>query len=110
MDNTRTIEKIKKLESKKKTNKVIKFLDSKDVEVVEAAMKALGTIKDEDSVNTVAHMIDSSDPAIRIAAAGCLGEIGTEYCKTYLQHRAHNESDENVKAAITGALHCIAAK
>ncbi|HKM34358.1 MAG TPA: HEAT repeat domain-containing protein [Lachnospiraceae bacterium] len=109
MDNTRTIEKIKKLGSKKKSNKVIQFLDTNDIEVVKAAMQALSTIKDEDSVNTIAHLIDSSEPEIRIAAAGCLAEIGSEYCKTYLQHRIQCESDENVKAAISEALHCIAA-
>ena len=109
MDNTKTIEKINKLAEKKKSAKIIKFLDANEVDVIIAAMDALGTIRDEDSVNSIAHLIDHEDPKVRCAAANCLGQIGTEYCKTYLQHRAASESDATVKTAITDALHTLAA-
>lgn len=109
MDNTKAIEKIKKLEAKRKSGKIIKFLKSEDEDVVRAAISALGNVKDEDSVNTVAHLIDHVNPEIRSEAAKCLGKIGTEYCKTYLQHRVASETEENVKAAISEALHTIAA-
>lgn len=108
MDNTKTIQKIQKLADKRKSAKVIKFLESSDKEVVEAALNALCQIQDEDSVNTAAHLIDNSDPEIRIAAAKALGGIGTEYVKTYLQHRMTTEQDEDVKKAIMEALHTIA--
>lgn len=108
MDNKRTIEKIEKLGVKRKSAKIIQYLKTDDVEVLSAAMKALGNIKDEDSVNTVASLIDNENPEIRKAAAECLGNIGSEYCKTYLQHRAANEKDESVKSAISTALHAIA--
>lgn len=110
MDNAHTIEKINKLAAKRKSDKVIKFLSSKEQEVVMAALNALSVIKDEDSVNTVAHMIDHEDPVIRREAAKALGGIGSEYAKTYLQHRMATESDEVVKKAIMDALHAISEK
>lgn len=110
MDNAHTIEKINKLAEKRKSDKVIKFLNSKEEEVVFAALKALSEIRDEDSVNTVAHMIDHEDPVIRREAAKALGGIGSEYAKTYLQHRMATESDEAVKKAIMDALHAISDK
>lgn len=109
MDNASTIEKIRKLAEKRKSDKVIKYLDSKEEEVVLAALRALSGIGDEDSVNRIASLIDSDDAAIRKEAAGALGGIGTEYAKTYLQHRMSTEKDETVKAAIMEALHVIAA-
>lgn len=109
MDNARTIEKIHKLTEKRKSDKVIKFLGSSDEEVVVAALEALSKICDEDSVNSIASMIDSGSVTIRIEAAKALGSIGTEYSKTYLQHRMATEQDETVKKAIMDALHAIAA-
>lgn len=108
MDNAHTIEKIQKLAEKRKSDKVIKFLDSSETEVVLAALKALSQIGDEDSVNRIASLIDCDDPQIRAAAAESLGSIGTEYAKTYLQHRMAEEKDEKVKTAIRDALHAIA--
>lgn len=110
MDNSSTIEKIHKLAEKKKSAKIIKFLDSRDEQVVLEALRALSRIGDEDSVNRIASMIDSEDAAIRKEAAGALGGIGTEYAKTYLQHRMTAEKDETVKKAISEALHVIASK
>lgn len=107
MDSSRTVEKIQKLAEKKKTAKIIKFLESSDTAVVVAALKALAEIKDEDSVNSISARIDSESAEIRVAAAGALGAIGTEYAKTYLQHRSASEKDEKVKAAISEALHQI---
>ena len=65
-------------------------------------------IKDEDSVNSIAHMIDNPDTKIRVEAAKALGSIGTEYAKTYLLHRLNAEQDETVKTAIKEALHTLA--
>lgn len=107
MDNAHTIEKIHKFTEKKKSDKVIKFLGSSDTEVVVAALEALSQIRDEDSVNSIAGMIDSTEPRIRIEAAKALGSLGTEYAKTYLQHRMTSEKDETVKKAIMDALHNI---
>ena len=100
--------KIQKLLEKGKSDKIIKYLGSSDDKVVVAALEALSQIKDEDSVNSIAHMIDSPDPKIRIEAAKALGNIGTEYAKTYLLHRLNAEQDETVKTGIKDALHTLA--
>lgn len=102
--NEGTLKKIEKLESKRKVDKILKFLDDSDDEIVIAAMGALSRIADEDSVNSVAHMIDSASPAVRKGAAEALSTIGTSYAKTYLQHRMVQEKDADVKAAILAAL------
>lgn len=110
MEHQHTIEKIQKFAEKKKSAKIIKFLDASEPEVVVAALEALAEVRDEDSVNSIAGMIDNAAPQVRMASAKALGEIGTEYAKTYLQHRAAVEQDEKVKEAIKDALHAIAAK
>ena len=70
--------------------------------------RSLSRINDEDSVNSIAQMIDNPDTNIRIEAAKALGSIGTEYAKTYLLHRLNAEQDETVKTAIKEALHTLA--
>lgn len=110
MDTNRTVEKIQKLVEKKKSDKIIKYLGASETEVVVAALEGLSEVKDEESVNSIASMIDNAAPEVRSASAKALGEIGTEYAKTYLQHRAATEKDEKVKEAIMTALHAIAAK
>ena len=102
------LSKIQKLQEKGKSDKIIKYLSSSDDTVVVAALEALSRIKDEDSVNSIAHMIDNPDPKIRVEAAKALGSIGTEYAKTYLLHRLNEEQDETVKTAIKEALHTLA--
>ena len=100
------LSKIQKLQEKGKSDKIIKYLSSSDDTVVVAALEALSRIKDEDSVNSIAHMIDNPDT--KIEAAKALGSIGTEYAKTYLLHRLNAEQDETVKTAIKEALHTLA--
>ena len=102
------LSKIQKLQEKGKSDKIIKYLSSSDDTVVVAALEALSRIKDEDSVNSIAHMIDNPDTKIRIEAAKALGSIGTEYAKTYLLHRLNAEQDDTVKEAIKEALHTLA--
>nr|WP_318686571.1 HEAT repeat domain-containing protein [uncultured Acetatifactor sp.] len=85
----------------------MEFLTSSDTEVVVAALEALSRIRDEDGVNSIAAMIDNAEPRIRTEAAKALGSLGTEYAKTYLQHRMASERDETVKKAIMDALHVI---
>ena len=52
------LSKIQKLQEKGKSDKIIKYLSSSDDTVVVAALEALSRIKDEDSVNSIAHMIE----------------------------------------------------
>jgi len=108
MDAAKSKEKIQKLTEKRKSAKIIKFLNADENEIVIAALDGLSQIKDEDSVNQIARMMGHSEPAIRAAAAGALGNLGTEYAKTHLQHKMSTEKDESVKAAIQKGLHAIA--
>lgn len=110
MDNTRKIEKIQKLGEKKKSGAVINFLNSKDVEVVKAAIETLALIQNEESVNSITPLIDDADPQIRSAAAKAMAVIGTEHSKTYLHHRYSVEKEESVKADIMEALQIIRSK
>ena len=63
------LSKIQKLQEKGKSDKIIKYLSSSDDTVVVAALEALSRIKDEDSVNSIAHMIDNPDTKIRVEGA-----------------------------------------
>ena len=58
------LSKIQKLQEKGKSDKISKYLSSSDDTVVVAALEALSRIKDEDSVNSIAHMIDNPDTKI----------------------------------------------
>ncbi len=110
MNNESTIKKIEKFKEKKKTDKIVHYLKSEDDEIVMEAMKALSQVGDETSLNQIIPMIDHEKPVIRKAAASALGALGTEYAKTYLQHRMAKEQDAQVKEAITEALHTISNK
>lgn len=107
MNNASTIKKIEKMEKKRRSDKIVKFLSSSDEEVVEAALNALSRIGDEIAINSVTPMIDNENIEIRKSAIKAIGTIGTEYSKTYLQHRMTKESDEEVKALILDTIHSI---
>ena len=62
MDTNRTVEKIQKLVEKKKSDKIIKYLGASETEVVVAALEGLSEVKDEESVNSIASMIDNAAP------------------------------------------------
>lgn len=108
MDTAQTKEKIQKLTEKRKSAKIIKYLDSNDKEIVIAALHGLSQIGDEDSRNVISKLIDSEEPKIRIEAAKALGNQGGEYAKSYLQHRMSKEKDSEVKQAIMDSLKGIA--
>lgn len=100
-------QKIEKLLEKKKSDKIVKFLGEKDPKVVSEALKALGEIGDETSINSVSSYIDSENTEIRQAAIEATGAIGTEYSKTFLQQRLMKEKDEKMKALILDMIHQI---
>lgn len=100
MDNAGNLKKIEKLEAKRKSDKIAKYLESNDAETVAAALEAMGRIGDEVSINCVTSRIDNPDVTIRKAAIKATGAIATEYSKTILQHRITKETDEEIKALI----------
>lgn len=104
MSEEKDIEKIGKLTEKRKSDKIAKYLDKNDVEVVKAAITALGSIQDETSVNLLSKLIENSNPEIRKAALVAFGNGGTEYAKTLIQHRAAVESDPQVQEVAKSIL------
>ena len=106
MSDESTIEKIKKLEGKKKSAGIIKLLDGKhsDAEVMCAALEALSNIGDEDSVNHITHFLDHPDSKVRIAACKAGVKIGTEYMKTRVRYQLSVKQDPQTKAAIQEAF------
>lgn len=102
MSDQNTIEKIKKLEGKKKSGGIIKLMDSKhtDPEVICKALEALAAIGDEDSVNHITHYLDHENADIRLTACKAGIAIGTEYMKTRVQYQLGAEKDPAIKKAI----------
>ncbi|WP_167958093.1 HEAT repeat domain-containing protein [Anaerosporobacter faecicola] len=104
MSEEKDVEKIRKLTEKRKSDKVAKYLDKNDVEVVKAAITGLGSIQDETSVNLLSKLIENANPEIRKAALVAFGNGGTEYAKTLIQHRAVVESDLQVQEVAKSIL------
>lgn len=102
------LQKIEKLEAKKKSDKLLKYLKDSDVEVMTAAMNALARIGDEDGVNSVMKLIDAEDTNVRRAAIKASGIIGSQYAKTLLQQRMAKETDEETKKILLDTLHTFA--
>lgn len=100
MNNAGNLKKIEKLEEKRKSDKIAKYLTSGDEETVVAALEALGRIGDETGINSVTSFIDHPDAEIRKASIRATGEIGTEYSKSMLQNRIQQETDEEIKQLI----------
>lgn len=98
------LQKIEKLEAKKKSDKLLKYLKSSDVEIMTAAMNALARIGDEDGVNSVMKLIDAEDINVRRAAITASAHIGSQYVKSLLQHRMARETDEETKKLLMDAL------
>lgn len=97
MSEDAAINKIMKLTAKKKSEKVVKYLKDKDVEVVKAAIAGLGQIKDETSVNQLAKLIEDQNPEIQKAAIVAFAGVGSEYAKSLLQHLITKVTNQDVK-------------
>lgn len=97
MSEERDLEKIQKLLAKGKTEKIGKYLNDKNIEVVKAAIAALGESKDEASTNLLSKLIDHQDPEIKKVAIVAFGKSGSEYSRTLIRHLVATEKDEQVK-------------
>lgn len=106
MSDQSTIEKIKKLESKRKSGGIIKLMDSRhaDSDVIRAALEALANIGDEDAFNRITHYMEDEDPDIRLCACKAGIKIGSEYMNTRIHYQLSVEKDEATKKAIQEAL------
>lgn len=106
MSDQATLDKIKKLASKRKSAGIIKLMESKhaDNELLCAGLNALADIADEDSTNELTHYLDHEDPNIRTTACEAALRIGTDYIKTRVRYQLTQEQDPEVKKAVQEAF------
>ena len=110
MSTEKNVEKINKLAAKKKTQKIIDYMKSKDKTTRLAAIKALGASGGEEAFNQLVSMLNSTEADERAAAALALGELGIERGSSFLSHRLLSENDANASAAIREAMKMIRAR
>ncbi|NCB93257.1 MAG: HEAT repeat domain-containing protein [Clostridia bacterium] len=106
MSNQSTIEKIKKLEAKRKSSAIVKLMGGKntDPEVICAALESFANIGDEDALNTITHCMENENPQVRICACKAGLKIQTAYMDTRIRYQLSVEKDEAVKKAIQEAF------
>lgn len=106
MSSQSTIEKIKKLEAKRKSSAIVKLMEAKraDTEVICAALESFANIGDEDALNTITRCMEHENPQVRISACKAGIKIQTAYMDTRIRYQLSVEKDESVKAAIQEAL------
>ena len=97
--------KIAKYAEKKKSGPIIRIMEKADVLV--DALKALGTIGDEDSANRITHYLDHPDAKVRVAACRAALVIDTEYMRTRVRHQLAVEQDAEAKKEIQEALNSV---
>ncbi len=106
-----TTEKIEKWRSKNNVDKIIKAMNYKDSSIRLAAIKAAGTMKNEQLLNTlIIFLRDDPDPAIRLNAAEALGNMGIARAQDHLSYVAENDTDEKVREKALEAKKEIIAK
>ena len=102
--------KLEKLAGKGKGAKIVKFLKSKDVEVVLDAIASLGKCGGEDAINALTGLSQSTDKTQRVAAIKALGECAGEYNVTLLSNDFKSEKDPEIKEIISETLAKIRAR
>ncbi len=99
-----TVEKINKWAEKDKTKKIVKALSSPSLDLRIAGIQALGTIDDEESLNTLIMVLRERDPVIRAAASEALGNLGNLRAKEFVRKLSVNDDDKNVREKALGAV------
>ncbi len=95
---------------KGKSVKIVPLLMDKKQDVRLQAIKALGSIGDDTSVNNLIILLSDPDAVIRKQVAASMGDIGKDVCKTHLQSRVKVEQDEHVLDAIHDSIMRISKK
>ncbi|MBQ6550515.1 MAG: HEAT repeat domain-containing protein [Lachnospiraceae bacterium] len=101
---SKKFEKLEKLAAKGKGSAIVRFIKSKDPEVVKDAIAALGKCGGEDAINALTGLSNSSIKDLRIAAINALGKCGGSYNTTLFSHDLSTEKDPEVLEAIKSAL------
>ena len=102
-----TLKKISAWEKKKKESKLLKALSDPNIEIQVTAIKALGKVGGEKSMNTLITLLRNSDPVIRSSAVEALGTMANPRSEEFVKQISLNDSDENVRQKAVEALNKI---
>ncbi|NCC48957.1 MAG: HEAT repeat domain-containing protein [Clostridia bacterium] len=92
--------KIDKLVGKRNSAKLVALIKDKNPDIRIKAIKALGQIGDDTSINNLTILLHDQDKVSRKAAIESMGETGNAVAKTHLQYYIEKEDDQElVKAA-----------
>lgn len=107
MNSEKTLAKIEKATTKKKSKDIIGLMAKADNTVLVKALEALSKIGDEDSCNQITHYLDHADDAVRVAACKAGIAINTEYMKTRVRYQLSVEQNSQVKKEIQDAFNKV---
>lgn len=100
-----TTEKIEKWKVKNNVDKMVKAMNYKDNSIRLAAIKAAGTMKNEQLLNTlILFLRDDPDATIRSSAAEALGNMGVARAQDHLSYVGENDPDEKVREKALEAM------
>lgn len=92
--------KIDKLIDKRSSAKLVSLVKDKNPDIRIKAIKALGKIGDDISINNLTILLHDQDKVSRKAAIESMGETGNAVAKTHLQYYIEKEDDQElIKAA-----------
>ena len=92
-----TIKKIEQWSAKKKSAKLLKALSVNGLDIRISAIKALGTIQDENVMHSLIALLKDPNVSIRASAAEALGTLGNGRSLEFVRQLWINEQDEEVR-------------
>lgn len=102
--------KIENLIQKKKSAKLVALLNDKQAEIRLQAIRGLGSIGDEKSVNALIGLLYDPDENIRKETIKTMGDMNNQTIKSHLQHMSLTEQDITMKILIDSSLRKIPQK
>lgn len=91
-----SVQTVEKWAQKKTVSKLIKALSEDSTEVRIAAIKGLGTIKDESAMNALIQILKDPDPLVRANVVEALGTIGIGRSLEFVRQVWNNDPDKDV--------------
>ena len=109
------IEHLQSLADNENLKAILKYTDSKDLDVRLASIRALTAVGGEEAVYALVPMLSKPEPEIRAAAARALGLLSQAvrsetHTKAHLIKRLQQEKDESVLEALHESLNMMIGK
>lgn len=92
-----TIKKVERWSAKKKTSKLLNALVSENLDVRISAIKALGTIQEENVMHSLIGLLKDPNASIRITAVEALGTLGNGRSLEFVRQMWVTEQDEETR-------------